>query len=497
MAADLGNAYVNIIPKAPGISNNIESIFNGGEASAGIKKAGSGLGAKLMTGLKVGAAAAGVALAKIVKDSFEAGGKLEQSFGGLDTIFGDAAGAAKMFAMHATEMGISANTYAEQAVGMGAALTKAFKGDSLAAVKAADMAISDMSDNAAKMGTPIESLQNAYQGFAKGNYTMLDNLKLGYGGTQEEMKRLLADAEKFSGVKYDINNLGDVYAAIHVIQGELGLTGVAAAEASTTLSGSAAAMKASWENVMAALTTGTGLETAMANLGTSVSNFASNVLRMAGNLGKQFPGMIKGLAKTAMDNAPQFIASGVELMVKLAIGVVNGIPKVVTKLPQFFAKVKEAFAGYNWGALGMQLMQGIVAGINTMRTAIWEAIKSALSGLGSKIWAWIKEQVRGGAGGGGGPSGGGASPAANGGLRKNGLPASNAIPGTGSPRNYVPYAPRTDAARQELADLLRSGIQVDTHVYLEGDAGKFLKVVNKANYANTVRTGSNLLAARG
>ena len=497
MAADLGNAYVNIIPKAPGISNNIESIFNGGEASAGIKKAGSGLGAKLMTGLKVGAAAAGVALAKIVKDSFEAGGKLEQSFGGLDTIFGDASGTAKEFAANAAQMGISANTYAEQAVSMGAALKAAFGGDTEKAVQAANTAISDMADNAAKMGTPIENLQNAYAGFAKQNYTMLDNLKLGYGGTKEEMQRLLSDAEKFSGVKYDINNLGDVYDAIHVIQGELGLTGVAAAEASTTLSGSAGAMKASWENLMASLTTGEGMEQAMANLSTSVGAFASNVLRMAGNLGKQLPTLIKGLAKTALDNAPQFIASGAEMMVKLAVGIVNGIPKVIAKLPQIFARVKTAFAGYDWAGLGKQLVDGIAAGLKTAGTAIWNAIKSALSNLGSQIWSWIKEQIRGGAGGGGGPGGGGASPAANGGLRKNGLPASNTIPVTGPPRNYVPYAPRTDAARQELADLLRSGIQVDTHVYLEGDAGKFLKVVNKANYANTVRTGSNLLAARG
>ena len=174
--ADLGKAYVNIIPKAPGISSNMEELLGGSEASAGVKKAGSGLGSKLMTGLKVGAAAAGVAIGKIIKDSFEAGGKLEQSFGGLDTIFGDASAQAKEFAVQAASMGISANTYAEQAVGMGAALKQAFGGDTDAAVKAADMAIRDMADNAAKMGTPIENLQNAYAGFAKGNYTMLDNL---------------------------------------------------------------------------------------------------------------------------------------------------------------------------------------------------------------------------------------------------------------------------------------------------------------------------------
>lgn len=176
MPADLGKAYVNIIPKAPDIESNIEGLLGGSEAGAGVKKAGNGLGSKLMTGLKVGAVAAAVGLGKIIKDSFEAGGKLEQSFGGLDTIFEGAAVQAKAFALNAADMGISANTYAEQAVSMGAALKQAFGGDNVAAVQSANTAIMDMADNAAKMGTPIESLQAAYQGFAKGNYTMLDNL---------------------------------------------------------------------------------------------------------------------------------------------------------------------------------------------------------------------------------------------------------------------------------------------------------------------------------
>ena len=159
-------------------------------------------------------------------------------------------------------------------------------------MEAANTAILDMADNAAKMGTPLESIQAAYQGFARGQYTLLDNLKLGYGGTKTEMERLLADAEKLTGVKYDINNLGDVYSAIHAVQGELGLTGVAAAEAQTTLTGSFGALKASWENVLAALTTGEGLETALANLTTSFSNFGSNILAMLANLGPQLPTMI-------------------------------------------------------------------------------------------------------------------------------------------------------------------------------------------------------------
>ena len=236
----------------------------------------------------------------------------------------------------------------------------------------------------------------------------------------------------------------------------------------------------------------------MANLSTSVGAFASNVLRMLGTLMKQMPTLIKGLAKTALDNAPQFIASGLELMVKLAVGVIQGIPKVIQKLPEIFRRVKSSFAGYDWGALGKELVSGLVAGLKDMGTAVWNAIKSALSGLGSSIWSWIKDLIRGSAPGGGGGDAGG-TPAANG-VRKNGsFPsrlAGNAA-ALGSMNQAQPYAPGMDAARQELADLLRSGIQVDTHVYLEGDAGKFLRVINKANYSNTVRTGSNLLAARG
>lgn len=498
---DIGTAYVQIVPSARGIKQNVQNLLDGSGIAESGEKTGGRLGSALLTGAKTTMAAGAAALGVIIKQGLEAGGKLEQSFGGLDTIFGKEVSAqAKEFAMQAAQAGISANTWAEQAVGMGAALKAAFGGDTEKAVQAANTAITDMADNAAKMGTPIESLQTAYQGFAKQNYTMLDNLKLGYGGTKEEMQRLLSDAEKFSGVKYDINNLGDVYAAIHVIQGELGLTGVAASEASTTLQGSAGAMKASWENLMASLTTGEGMEQAMANLSTSVGAFASNVLRMLGTLMKQMPTLIKGLAKTALENAPQFIASGLELMVKLAVGVIQGIPKVIAKLPEIFRRVKSSFAGYDWGALGKELVSGLVAGLKDMGTAVWNAIKSALSGLGSSIWSWIKDLIRGSAPGGGGGDGGGAAKAANGGIRKNGAfsgrLAGNAA-ALGSMNQAQPYAPGMDAARQELADLLRSGIQVDTHVYLEGDAGKFLRVINKANYSNTVRTGSNLLAARG
>lgn len=497
--ADLGNAYVNIVPKAPGISSNIEGLFNGPEASAGTQKAGLGIGKKLLTGLKLGAAAGAAGLVKIVKDSFEAGGKLEQSFGGLDTIYGEASAQAKEFAMQAAQAGISANTYAEQAVGMGAALKAAFGGDTAKAAEAANTAIMDMADNAAKMGTPIENLQNAYQGFAKGNYTMLDNLKLGYGGTQQEMQRLLTDAQKFSGVKYDINNLGDVYEAIHVIQGELGLTGVAASEASTTLQGSAGAMKASWENLMGALSTGEGMEQAMSNLQDSVKNFGSNVLRMLGNIGPQLPGLIKGLANTVMANAPSFIASGAELMVKLGVGVVQGIPKVIQKLPEVFRRAKSAFAGYDWKALGSEAIKGIAAGLSELASLIWEAMKDIARSGWNAFKQWITGHGGGGdggSGGGGSGGGGGASTAGFTGTGIRGNSTYNPVASMPGARAMGTGGAAAGMSREDLQQLV-AGIQFITQVVLEGDTDKLFKVVKTTNQVRTKATGINVLAARG
>lgn len=371
---DLGNAYVNIVPRAPDIQSKVEGLLSGGGAGAGAERAGLSIGKKLMGG--IAAIGIGAAIGETIKSAFEAGGDLEQSFGGLDTIYGEASAAAKQFAMDAAQAGISANDYAEQAVSFGASLKQAFGGDTTAAVNAANTAIMDMADNAAKMGTPIENLQNAYQGFAKQNYTMLDNLKLGYGGTKQEMERLLADAEKFSGIHYDISNLGDVYQAIHVIQGELGLTGVAAEEASTTLQGSMNSVKASWENVMAALTTGEGLETAMDNLTKAVGAFAENVLRMLSELAPQLPGLILGLADVILDNAPEFIAAGVELIAQLAVGLIAGLPDLLAKIPEIFDRMRAAFAQYDWGEIGINIVRGLINGLASAASGLWQSINN-------------------------------------------------------------------------------------------------------------------------
>lgn len=361
--ADLGSAYVNIVPKASGIEKKIGNLLGPG-SEAGGRSGGAKAGKSFVDGLK--SAAITVAVGKVIKDAFAAGGDLQQSFGGLDTIYGEASAAAKQYAMDAAQAGISANTYAEQAVSFGASLKAAYGGDTAAAMEAANLAILDMADNSAKMGTDMSLIQNAYQGFAKQNYTMLDNLKLGYGGTQAEMQRLLTDAQKISGVKYDISNLGDVYSAIHVIQGELGLTGVAAAEAQTTLTGSFNALKASWENTMAALTTGEGLETALANLSTSVGNFANNILQMLGQVASQVPTFIMGIVDALIANAPSLIAGGVEMTVQLATGFVQAIPQIIEKIPILFDSMKTVLSGFDWKSLLDTLMDSLRNAIDSM-----------------------------------------------------------------------------------------------------------------------------------
>lgn len=372
--ADLGSAYINIVPKAPGISSKIEDLLD--EGGGGAEKAGGSLGKKILGG--IAALGIGNAVVSTIKNAFEAGGNLQQSFGGLDTLYGESSGMMKEYAAAAAEAGISMNTYAEQAVSFGASLKAAYGGDTLAAAEAANTAILDMADNAAKMGTPLESIQNAYQGFAKGNFTMLDNLKLGYGGTKEEMERLLADAQKISGVEYDINNLGDLYSAIHVVQEELGISGVAAGEAATTFTGSFGAMKASWENVLAAMTTGEGMDTAIANLSQSVGNFAQNILTMLQNLAPQLPGLLLNLADVIIDNAPEFIASGVELIAQLAVGLVNAIPDLLAKIPEIFSRVSAAFGTVDWAKLGKDLINGIIKGIVAAATGLYNKVKEII-----------------------------------------------------------------------------------------------------------------------
>ena len=213
MATELGTAYVQIVPSMQGISGSISKLMSGESATAGTE-AGNSFGSNFKT--KVLALVAGLGIGKLLKDSISAsiseGAALQQSLGGVETLFKSSADTVKNYANEAYRTtGLSANKYMESVTGFSASLLQSLGGDTDKAAEVANMALVDMSDNANKMGSSMESIQFAYQGFAKQNYTMLDNLKLGYGGTKQEMQRLLADAEKLTGVKYDLNNLSDVY----------------------------------------------------------------------------------------------------------------------------------------------------------------------------------------------------------------------------------------------------------------------------------------------
>lgn len=382
---DLGKAYVQIIPKAEGITENIKSAMSGGTSEAG-RSAGVSIGGSLVSSLKGVIAAAGIGTA--IKATLEAGGALEQSFGGLDTIYGEASEAAKKYAYEASQVGISANDYAEQAVSFGAALKAAYGGDTTKAMEAANTAILDMTDNAAKMGTPIENIQNAYQGFAKQNYTMLDNLKLGYGGTKSEMERLLADATELSGVEYNMDNLGDVYDAIHVIQQDLGLTGVAAAEAATTFEGSFGAMKASAQNLLANLATGADITEPLNQLMQNAQTFIlGNLAPMIGNIAAALPQLVSGIGSTiiqalniAANNADALVQQGIEIVSQLAVAIVEAVPYILDAALGLVTALGEAFINTDWAQIGNSIMSQLK---NSLSLASMEILGSDTTTISS------------------------------------------------------------------------------------------------------------------
>ena len=283
MATEIAQAYVQLIPSARGITGKIQSILDP-EASAAGQSAGQSLGSSLVGVMTKVIAAAGIG--KAFSAAISEGAALQQSLGGIETLFKGSADKVKGYANEAYRTtGLSANAYMENVTGFSASLLQSLGGDTDKAAETANMAMIDMSDNANKMGTSMESIQMAYQGFAKQNYTMLDNLKLGYGGTKQEMQRLLADAEKLTGVKYDINNLSDVYNAIHAIQENLDITGTTAKEAASTFSGSFESMKAAAQNVLGKLALGENILPSLHALLKTTSTFLfDNFLPMVGNI---------------------------------------------------------------------------------------------------------------------------------------------------------------------------------------------------------------------
>ena len=358
---ELGKAYVQIVPSAQGIKSALTEMFD--EETEGLgEQTGQSIGQELIGTLKKVIAAAGIG--KIISDSINMGGALQQSLGGVETLFKDSADTVKEYAAQAYRtVGLSANNYMEQTTSFAASLLSSVSQDTNAAAQLANMAMVDMADNANKMGTDMQDIQNAYQGFAKQNYTMLDNLKLGYGGTQAEMQRLLNDATKISGVKYDLGNLADMYSAIHIIQQEMDITGTTAREAATTLTGSFAAMKAAAENVMGNWSTGADLTEPLQALADTAQTFlVDNLLPMIGNV-------LAGIPEIVYSLVPELLQTGTELLSSLAQGFTEGIPEFFsTALPQLLAftdQLRDNAASFVDAGLNLitQLLNGLIAGL--------------------------------------------------------------------------------------------------------------------------------------
>jgi len=354
-------------------------------------------------------------LVKLGKAALDAYAQFEQLEGGVNKIFGeDAAETVMKNAERAYQTaGISANKYMEQVTSFSASLIQSLDGDTAKAAQVADMAIQDMADNANTFGTSMDSIQNAYQGFAKQNYTMLDNLKLGYGGTKEEMERLLEDAEELSGVKYDIGNLNDVYEAIHVVQQEMNITGTTAKEAASTIEGSMNMMKASWQNLLISIGSGQGLNTAvdnfLASLGTVAQNIIPRVIMIAGSIVK---GLVAAIPKimTSLANAiskyadtinsraaSKWLNAGVKLLLSLLKGILKAAPKLLSAVAKLAINIVKSFSKINLASVGRAIISSLFSGLR----AAWGALSSWVS---SKA-AWIKRIFSGAKSAGNAPGG--------------------------------------------------------------------------------------------
>lgn len=327
--------YAKITLDTSGYENGLDNAS--GKASGFADKLKSGLA----TAAKVGAAAltaAATGMAALTKASIDQYAEYEQLVGGVDTLFKTASDKVQEYAANAYKTaGMSANEYMDTVTSFSASLLQSLGGDTEKAAQKADQAITDMAYNANKMGTGMEMIQNAYQGFAKQNYTMLDNLKLGYGGTKEEMERLLADAEKLSGQKFDISSYSDIVDAIHVVQTEMGITGTTAKEAASTIQGSVSAAKSAWSNLI------TGIAADNADLDTLIGNFVSSVETAAGNIIPRVSVMLGGISQlvtsasttiipmvitTITDNLPALLQAAVALVGALGQGIIDSLPAI-------------------------------------------------------------------------------------------------------------------------------------------------------------------------
>lgn len=332
----------------------------------------------------VGATAA--AVGALVKQAVESYAEYEQLVGGVDTLFGSASAEAQKKADNAYKTaGMSANEYMETVTGFSASLIQSLGGDTEKAAKYADMAITDMSDNVNKMGTDMSLIQNAYQGFAKQNYTMLDNLKLGYGGTKEEMERLLKDASKISGIKYDISSYADIVDAIHVVQTEMGITGTTAKEASTTIQGSISSMKSAWQNLL------TGLADENADLDGLVTNMIESVGTVVENVLPKISVVAEGIVSIIQNLIPQIPPLIEQLLPPLLEGALSLIQGLVTILPEITSTITGMLPSVLTSLVGMT--PEILTAILTIITELLNSITGMLPTIVESIMQVVPELI--------------------------------------------------------------------------------------------------------
>lgn len=365
--------------------NDTEGIAQEGAGKiAGI----AGNAAKMFTALATAAVVKG--LVDLGKASVEAYAEYEQLVGGVETLFSKSADTVKQYAQDAyMTAGLSANEYMEQVTSFSASLLQSLGGNTAAAADYGNQAVIDMADNANKMGTAIESIQNAYQGFAKGNFTMLDNLKLGYGGTREEMQRLLEDAEKISGIHYDISSFADITQAIHTIQEEMGIAGTTAEEAGSTIQGSIGMVKAAWENLL------TGLADPDADIDQLIENLLNSVTTAAENIIPAITTFIVKLidAITSPENVKNLAIAGGKILLAIVGGIYDAslalgqnaadlVQSIVDGIGQglkdFWNDIKEA---------GSNLIEGLIEGVKDKAIALKDSVVNAVK----DAWQGVKD----------------------------------------------------------------------------------------------------------
>lgn len=403
---NLNNAQAELNKLERELKNNKTEMTNFGKAEEDVGEKTTRLGDIIKGNLISSAITSGIralgsamkevgsAVLNIGKQALDSYANYEQLAGGVETLFKDNAGTVENYANNAYKTaGLSANEYMETVTSFSASLLQSLNGDTAKSAQVADMAITDMSDNANKMGTSMESIQWAYQGFAKQNYTMLDNLKLGYGGTKEEMQRLLKDAQEVTGIKYDISNLNDVYQAIHVIQGELGITGTTAKEASTTIQGSVSAMKSAWQNMLTGIATGNS-----ENIGNLVNTLTDSVLTAMQNILPRIQEIANGivsvlpqLAGKINENLPTLLTSGTQILQTLINGITLSLPNlmpvitnIVTTLLTFLIQNLPTILNAGTQIL-ISLTQGISQSLPTLIPTIISAITTIVENLLNNI----------------------------------------------------------------------------------------------------------------